>query len=37
MFFGSIGSSYSPGYKTQAYVMVTSGFVLGFVVGECNA
>jgi MFS family permease len=22
-----------PGYKVQAYVMVTSGFVLGFVVG----
>lgn len=35
MFFGSI--AYSPGYKTQAYVMVTSGFVLGFVVGEFAA
>ncbi|KAG7527629.1 hypothetical protein FFLO_06738 [Filobasidium floriforme] len=26
-------STFFPGYKVQAYVMVTSGFVLGFVVG----
>ncbi|KAH8081119.1 major facilitator superfamily domain-containing protein [Filobasidium floriforme] len=29
----SMASSTLPGYKTQAYTMVTSGFVLGFVVG----